>query len=284
MLEKFGGFYDGGEDTSVDTTADNQNTDLTKDVVTSVDNWRDTLPQDIRDNKIIAETKDLTSLSKRLIDAQNYISKSVRLPDDGDTSGMDELYTKLGRPEAIDGYDVKRPDMPEGAKYDEGLEKSFLEAAHKVGLNSSQVNALMTWNQEQVMLQQNAGQKSSVEAMGELKKDWGTAFDERVGIAEEVLSQYGDDKTEALVKDNPALISLIYNMGKNLVEGMAEGKSNASHIRTPKEALDEINKLQRDPNFMKAYLSKKDPTHYAAVEQMRLLNVEAYPEPEAVVY
>lgn len=271
-------------DTSVETDADNQNTDLTKDVVTSVDNWRDTLPQDIRDNKIIAETKDLTTLSKRLIDANNYISKSIRLPDDGDTSGMDELYTKLGRPEVAEGYEVTRPEMPEGMKYDEELEKSFLGIAHKAGLNSSQVNTLMAWNQEHVMSQLNASQKSSADAMGELKKEWGTAFDERVGIAEEVLSQYGNDSTEALVKDNPALISLIYEMGKNLVEGMAEGKPTASHIRSPKEALEEINKLMRDPIFMKAYTTGKDPTHDAAVEQMRLLNVEAYPEPEAVVY
>ncbi len=115
------------EDTSTDTTAATQDTTLTVDPVTSVDNWRETLPEDIRDDKVIQETKDITSMAKRLVDANKFISKSVRLPDDGDTSGMDELYNKLGRPETVEGYDVKRPDLPEGMKYDEGLEKSFLE-------------------------------------------------------------------------------------------------------------------------------------------------------------
>ncbi len=273
-----------GVDTSVDTTADAQNTDLTKDTVMSVDNWRDTLPEDIRGNKVITETKDLTSMAKRLIDANDFISKSVRLPDDGDTSGMDELYNKLGRPETAEGYEVKRPDMPEGMKYDEALETSFLTAAHKIGLNSSQANALMAWNQEQVMSQMANTQTANTEAMGELKKEWGNAFDERVKIAEEVLNQYGNDASEAAIKDNAGLISLVYNMGKNLLEGTVEGKSVSGHIRSPAEAQMEIDKLNRDPNFTKAYYEKKDPTHAAAVEQMRQLMVEAHPEPEKVVY
>lgn len=272
------------DDTPVDVTAGNQNTELTKDVVVSVDNWRDTLPDDIKNNKIIEETKDLTSMAKRLIDSNDFISKSVRLPDDGDTSGMDELYNKLGRPETVEGYEVTRPDMPEGTKYDESLESSFLAAAHKIGLNSSQANALMAWNQEQVMSQMANTQTANTEAMGELKKEWGNAFDERVKIAEEVLNQYGDDASEAAIKDNPGLISLIYNMGKNLLEGTVEGKLVSGHIRSPADAQVEIDKLHRDPNFTKAYYEKKDPTHNAAVEQMRLLMVEAHPEPEAVVY
>ena len=93
-------------DTSVDTSANDQDTTLTDDPVVSVDKWRDTIPEDIRNHKTIQETKDLTSMAKRLIDANDFISKSVRLPDDGDTSGMDDLYNKLGRPESADKYDI----------------------------------------------------------------------------------------------------------------------------------------------------------------------------------
>ena len=269
------------EDASQATTADTQDTTLTVDPVTSVDNWRDTIPEDLRNNKVIQETKDLTSMAKRLVDANDFISKSVRLPDDGDTSGMDELYNKLGRPETVEGYKVDRPD---GETYDDTREKSFLSEAHKIGLNSSQANALMKWNQEQVSSQSADTERGNVDAMGELKTEWGNAFDERVKIAEEVLNQYGTDETEALIKDNPTLISLVYEMGKNLVEGSIEGKANIGHIRTPQEAQMEIDKLNRDSNFKEAYYNAKDPTHNAAVEQMRQLMVEANPEPEVVVY
>lgn len=273
------------EDTSTDTTADKQDTTLTVDPVMSVDKWRDTLPEDIRNEKVIQETPDLTTLAKRVIDGNNFISKSIRLPDDGDTSGMDELYNKLGRPEAVEGYDIKRPDIPEGSKYDEGLEKSFLEAAHKIGLNSSQANALISWNQEQALSQAANGQQTLSDGMASLRKEWGGAFDERVKIAEEVLNQYGNDTTDAMVKDNAGLISLIYEMGKNLVEGTAQGISTASHLRTPEEAKAEILKLQGDKEWMNIYAKdKRHVNHHAYVEQMRQLNVEAYPEPEPVVY
>ena len=272
------------EDTSVETTAGAQDTTLTKDEVTSVDNWRDTLPQDIKTNKVIQETPDITTMAKRVIDQDNFITKSIRIPDDGDTSGMDELYNKLGRPETVAGYKVTRPDVLEGQKYNEEIEKSFLDIAHKTGLNTSQVNTLMKWNQEQASSQMAGEQTNNAEAMGKLKEEWGTAFDQNVKIAEEVLNQYGNDATEALIKDNAGLISLMYNMGKNLVEGTIEGKAMTSHIRTPQEAQIEIDKLKRDDNFKKAYYDKRDPTHNAAVEQMRLLMVEAHPEPEAVVY
>ena len=270
-------------ETGTDTTAATQDTTLTKDEVMSVDRWRETLPEDIRTNKIIEETKDLTSIAKRLIDANAFISKSVRLPDDGDTSGMDELYVKLGRPENADGYKLETPeDLKEYQK--DGMLDSFKEISLKVGNNPSQAKQLMEWYNDQVRGQIAETKQNAANAMGELKKEWGTAFDERVKIAEEVLNQYGNDVSEAAIKDNAGLIQLVYKMGKNLVEGTTEGRATSSHIRSPKEAQAEIDKLNRDPNFTKAYYNKKDPTHNAAVEQMRELMVEAHPEPEAVVY
>lgn len=272
------------EDTSVETTPGAQETALTKDPVTSVDNWRDTIPEDIRNEKVIVETKDITSMAKRLVDANKFISQSVRLPDDGDTSGMDELYNKLGRPETVEGYTVTRPDMPDGMQYDEGLEKNFLSEAHKLGLNSSQANALIKWNQAQAVSQMESGNKTAAEAMDGLKKEWGTAFDERVKIAEEVLNQYGSDASEAAIKNNPGLISLVYEMGKNLLETSTEGGPTNTSINTPEEAQAKINELNRDPNFKKAYYDKKDTTHDAAVQQMAALMQEAYPPVDPVVY
>ena len=251
----------------------------------SVDNWRNTIPEDIRNNKIIQETKDISAMAKRLVDANNFISKSIRIPDDGDTTGMEDLYNKLGRPKTVAEYKIKKPDLPEGEKYDEAIVESFLAAAHKIGLNSNQATALLEWNQEKLSEQKGQQKKSQADAASALKKEWGNAFDERVKIAEEVLNQYGDDESEAVIKNNPALINLIYKMGKDLVEGTVKGKSSASsQSRTPAEAQAEINKLMRDTGFKTAYFNKKDITHNAAVEQMKQLNAEAYPQQEAVVY
>ncbi len=266
-----------------ETTAETQETTMTKEEPMALDKWRDTIPEDIRNNKTIQETPDITTMAKRLVDANNYISQSIRLPDDGDTSGMDELYNKLGRPESADKYKVTRPDLKEGDEYNEEIETAFLEAAHNAGLNNSQVNKLMTWNEEQRQGQQKIQHENSAKAISDLKTEWGNAFDERVNMVNEVLNQYGDDQSEATIKNNAGLISLIYELGKGQVEGTTTGEGNVSHARSPQEAQAEIDKLNRDPEFKKAYYSKNDPTHGAAVAQMQTLMAEAHPEPEKMV-
>lgn len=42
-------------------------------------------------------------------------------------------WSKLGRPEKPEGYQVKRPTLPEGMTYNEAEEKAYLEHAHKIG-------------------------------------------------------------------------------------------------------------------------------------------------------
>ncbi len=50
---------------------------------------------------------------------------------------------------------------------------------------------------------------------------------------------------------------------------------------SPKEAINKINEKMRDPNFTKAYYSKKDLiSHQAAVDEITSLNKMAYPEEE----
>jgi len=264
----------------IDTTADKQNTDITKDPSPIPDNWKEWIPQDIRDTPVIKETKDITAMAKRLVDSQSMLGKSIKMPADGDTTGFDELYNKLGRPEKIDGYKITRPDMPEGMIYDENLEKSFLEVAHKVGLNSSQVNAAIAWNQSQVLAQAQTQAEAAKDAVSQLKHDWGNAFDERLEITERVVDQFGEGETSAdSIKDNPALIKLIYNMGKDLLESQAGGKGGLGTLTmSPKEALAKINELNRDKEFMDAYTQRKNSGHQGAVDEMNSLYKMAYPE------
>jgi len=266
-----------------EVSADTQDSSMTADKVMSVDNWRDTIPEDIRGHKIIKETPDITTMAKRLVDANNFISKSIRLPDDGDTSGMDDLYNKLGRPETPEGYKIDRPQLQEGQQYNEETEKSFLDAAHKIGLNSSQVNALMKWNQEQVSGMQAQAIESNEEAAAGLRREWGNAYKERIATVNDVLNQFADEDVRESVQGNPVLVKLLYDIGKNLVEGKAEGEGRISHTRTPEDAMKKIMELKRDPSFQKAYYDKRDATHDDAVAQMQKLMEEAHPEPEATV-
>lgn len=242
--------------------------------LTLPDNWKDMIPEDIRKEPVIQETKDITSMAKRLVDSHKMVGSRIKLPKDGDTSGWDDVYNKLGRPEKAEDYKIQRPEEGE---YNESLEKEFKTIAHKTGLNNSQVQALVNWNLEQAKTQTITMAQQAAEAAQSLQKEWGTAFKERLAVAERVINQFGDDAAEAAVKDNPALIKLVYNLGKNMVEGQAIGGGGREGFMSPEEAQATITTKMRDKEFMAAYMSRKDPTHNQAVEEMKRLNEMAYP-------
>lgn len=264
-----------------ETTADKQNTDLTKEASPIPDNWKDWIPQDIRDTPVIKETKDITSMAKRLVDSQSMIGKSLKMPEDGDTTGFDEVYKKLGRPDTVDGYKFEIPEALKEHR-DEKMEASFKEASLKGGLNQSQVKLMTDWYYGQVGEQLVAQKEVSDTAISQLKKDWGVAFDERLGIAERVVDQFGNGEVSAsAIKDNAPLIELIYNMGKNLLEGQAGGGGGGGMLTmSPKEAHAKINALNRDKEFIDAHTNRKNPGHQGAVDEMTSLYKMAYPEEE----
>jgi hypothetical protein len=260
--------------------ADTQDTTLTVDAPITIDKWKETIPEDLRRIPVIEQTKDITSMAKQLINAQKALGGKIKIPADGDTAGWDDVYNKLGRPESVDKYNVTRPEVIEGIEYDDKREKSFLETAHKLGLNNSQVNALINWNQEQAKMQLGMAGEAAKDAVSTLKGEWGKAFAERLAITERLVDKYGGDEVEVALRDNPALIKFIYEMGHNLIEGTAVGDGRAGFSMSPQEAINEINRKMRDPDFMKVYTKGNAFGHADAVEEMKRLNEMAYPEPE----
>lgn len=265
-----------------ETTADNQNTDLTKELSPIPDNWKEQwIPKDLRDTPVITDTKDITSMAKRLVDANNMISKSMKMPEDGDTAGWDDVYRKLGRPENVDGYKFEIPEAIKEHR-DEKMEASFKDIALKAGANPSQAKLFADWYYGQVGEQLAAQAETAKDAMSQLKHKWGNAFDERLGITERVVEQFGNGEVSAAaIKDKADLIDLIYNIGKNQLEGQTGGSGGLGTLTmSPKEALIKINALQRDKDFMDAHNNRKNPGHQGAVDEMTSLFNMAYPEEE----
>src|SRR3990167_9967125 len=112
------------------------------------DKWRETIPEDIRNDASLKDIKDLTGLAKGYVSAQKLIGSKINIPKEGDEAAWNDLYGKLGRPESPDKYQVKRPELPKEMGYDENAEKQFLPVAHKIGLNGKQVDALVAFQFE----------------------------------------------------------------------------------------------------------------------------------------
>lgn len=252
----------------------NQTQQGTNQQIVTIDKWRETIPEDIRNDASLKDIKDLTGLAKGYVNAQKLIGTKIGIPQEGDEVAWNDLYGKLGRPEAPDKYQVKRPEIPEGMAYNEDLEKQFLPVAHKIGLNGKQVNALIAWQTEAMKQEAEQYKQGMKEAEEALKKEWGNDYANKVSIAQRVIKDYaGQEVVDFLEKstlgNNPAFIKFIHEIGSALVEDGAapKGGGNGGGL-TPEAAQQKINTLLADPQFASKYFNSRTEGHKEAVAEI----------------
>lgn len=199
---------------------------------TSDGSWRDSLPDTIRDNPSLMETKSVNDLAQRFLDTKQMVGNSLRMPtaDAGqeavdaftakilaneslglmnkpnmtDPDAMGAVYDSLGRPADAEGYAVV-----EGA--DMTHYKAMTDLAHKLGLSKAQFEGLAAGQIElqggqlaEMQATQNAEHKT-------LQQEWGPAFEQKVGKATTMLELTGAPK--------------------ELIEAMASGDVGADVMR-----------------------------------------------------
>jgi hypothetical protein len=82
-------------------------------------NWKASLPEDLRKEKSLEAIQDVSSLAKSYVDAEKIVGGSIRIPKEGaDQKEWDAFYSKLGRPESPEKYEVKRPMLKDGVSWD----------------------------------------------------------------------------------------------------------------------------------------------------------------------
>lgn len=123
----------------------------------------------------------------------------IKLPKDMSEEGaMDAVYDRLGRPEAADKYTI---DLPEGVEKDDTRMQGFRDVAHKIGLSNDQVKALASFDSDYMTTasetyNDNKNKDSEIE-LSNLKREWGSNFDERAELGRRFLSSNlpeGSDK------------------------------------------------------------------------------------------
>jgi len=84
------------------------------------------------------------SVAKGYVELEKKLGQdSVVIPGENATEEeRNAFYTRLGRPEKPDGYELKDP---EGLPVDAEVKKSFQEIAHKAGINTQQAVMLNDW-------------------------------------------------------------------------------------------------------------------------------------------
>ena len=261
------------------------------------EDWKASLPEDIRDNQLIHNANSIESLAKTAIHAQSMIgADKIAVPGRwANDDDWNNVYTKLGKPEDAQGYKL---ELKEGTQVDKDMESWYRGLAHKAGLNDRQANTIFQEYMAKEAELKAANAPPSPEDVeiikGEaeiaLKKEWGKAFDTKMNEAKGVLTEFAPkDFDQLLTKDgvplgnDPVFIKTLANIGHYINSKLGEDKMVGSKQQpqyTPADAEKEIAALRGDPRDGGPYWDKKHPDHIRTVQQVQELMEYMHPEEE----
>lgn len=242
----------------------------------------DWLPETYRADPAFASFKGLDGLAKSYKDTMQFVGADkatlLRLPKDAEAPEWGEVWTKLGRPEAPDGYKI---EGEHGLSEDQVA--AFRTQAHALGLPQRQAEGMV-----QFYAQQQAAARSALQeqAVTSLTEEWGAAFEDRVGAARKAAELYGGPELMAVLKEtglgfHPAVVRAFAKIGLETTEpGELRGSGGARQPGgrlAPAEAQAEIGKLHQSQDFTKAYYDRDHAGHGQAVAQMAALMEQAHP-------
>jgi len=211
----------------------------------------------------------------------------IKLPgakDAADPKVWNDIYTKLGRPETADQYNIP---VPQGEKGEFAAE--IKPVLHKIGLTQSQATELGTWWNEKVVATQKA-QQAELEAthakeVGELKSAWGADYDQRAGLVDKAAESFGmnQEQLDALkvVMGPKGAMNFLYNIGSKIavedktVPGMSGQKTNVG--MTPEVAAARLAEMKKDKTFAQQFSSSDPKQRAEARAEVDRLSRLAYP-------
>jgi len=255
--------------------------------------WKEQLPEDMRGDASLKDIADVAGLAKSYIHAQGMVgADKVVIPKDGASDEeITAFYTKLGRPETSDKYELKNPDnMPENFPLSEERVKAFRENAHKLGLSAKQLSGQYTWYMEDEIKQYNDAVRENEEAVAsatkQLRTDWGKAFDTKFNQIETMINTYGDEELKNYLKEtginnDARFIRFLGKVAENFSEDTLRGTGRREFdVLTPEAAQARIAELKGDKDFMARYQNRDATIRAPAVKRMQELYSFAYPTSE----
>ena len=196
---------------------------------------------------------------KSYVNLENQVgADKVVLPTEGSDLAEWEGWQKLGTPEKAEDYELAAPEGFEA--YNQDLSDWFRTAAHEMKLPASMAQGLHDRFVENMMSQAEAAQVQKIDQQaeweGELQKEYGTAFPQRVEAAKRALREYGSPELEELLAasglgSNPHIVRAFVKMGMTLGSGpqFKEGESSGAFGTTPEMAAEQMAAIRANPAF-----------------------------------
>jgi len=236
------------------------------------ENWRDSLPEDIRNEPSLGSIKCFQALAKSYVHAQRAVgANKIAIPGSNATDDeKNDFYKALGRPEDAEKYEFKRPeDLPENIQFDESAMKGFREEAFKMGLSQEQYNAAIGFQAKFVAQQQQRAEETAdaeyASTMSKLKGEYGGNFDSVVAQCNKAVDTFGlkNALTQHGLLNNYDIIKALANIGGKISESKLRDDPDSAVRGDPASRLAEIQGNPKDP-----YNLSDHPLHKQRVSEV----------------
>ena len=246
---------------------------------TPTQSWKDSISEEYRKDPNIEKFTEADALAKSYINAVRMIGQDkIAIPTKNSTQEVwDEAYSKLGRPESPDKYNLKiESDV---VTMDENAIKSFAEQSHKLGLNTQQAEGILDFykNNMEGTAQQSKIDTETAQAQSEqeLRQEWGRDFDAKVQQAGALAKANIDSEVLDMTLSNGIRLGdhpqIIKGFAK-IASLMSEDKmvtTESESVNTVADIESEISAITNDTNS--PYWNKSHPDHDKMVQQVYTL-------------
>ena len=227
-----------------------------------VENWQTLAPEgyeELRDDKTIPRFKNVWELSRGHVNVRKQVpmDKMPRPNDNFSEADWNEFYNAGGRPDTPGDYNIQRPEeIPEEVLPKEML-AGFQDLFHKIGLSKKQSDALVGYNNEQIIQQTKDGKRIQEEfdnkLQDQLTNEWGRAYAQKEFRCNKAVERgtEGDEghyeRVSELVNNNVDLKKCFANLEDNFSE---HNPVESSTISTPKDLQTLITEIEQDPRYL----------------------------------
>ena len=245
----------------------------------SGNDFKSLIPEEIRDHPSLSPIKDVENLARSYVNAQRLVgADKIPMPVNPTDEDLDMIYSRLGRPEDVNGYDIP----VDGNIINEDVANSYKDIAHKLRLNPDQAKGILEFYRSHV---ENAreGMTQDVEAQiekteSELRQEWGRAYDQRVESARSVVNEFFDPamlemtlSDGTMIGNHPSFIKAFAQLAdfrQSVTSEDTISDQARNTVMTPSQAQAEIDAILNDKTH--AYWDRKNPVgREKAVERVK---------------
>ena len=225
----------------------------------------------------LANIKDFRSMAKMVVSSQKTIGKlsggrefAVLPNEQSDEKELNEYHTKIGRPDAAEGYLLSELSLPEGVSKDDKFASHMSKVLFDVGAPKAMgmkiVNGYLEYMKTSLEAAAIQDKLDDQEANKQLRGILGAAYDEKMKDAAMAIRAFGSSinaaEAEEMIKELPYdsfASQLLASVGAIIREkGLKGAPTPVEGELTPANANAEINKIMNDPYYLTDRPQAKD--------------------------